>query len=128
MDWCVSSRKEQANHNPVVVVEGDATKSVLERNVRRGQKVRLSAAGTHDPDDDKLNYRWFHYSEAGRDVLNVRDQWSAELSGAKTSDVTVTVPTKVPRGTDDLHMILDVKDEGEPSLHAYRRVILKIED
>ena len=59
-------------------------------------------------------------------VLNVRDQWSAELTGADSSQVTVTVPTKVPRGTDELHIVLDVQDDGEPSLHAYRRVILKI--
>ena len=127
MDWCVKE-KSQANHNPVAVVEGDRTKNVVTRKVRRGEQISLSAEGTSDPDGDALSYRWFHYSEAGRDVLNVRDQWSAELTGADTFMVTVSVPAKIPRGTDELHMILDVSDAGEPSLHAYRRVILKIQD
>ena len=126
MDWCVQA-KGDANHNPVVVIDGDKSKDVLRRTVRKGQQIQLSAAGTLDPDGDQLSYRWFHYSEAGRDVLNVRDQWSCELDGADSNQVTVTVPTKIPRGTDELHLILDVKDDGEPSLHAYRRVILKIE-
>ncbi len=127
MDWCVKL-KHEANHNPVVVVEGDRTKNVLVRKVRPGEEIELSAKGTSDPDGNGLRYHWFHYGEAERDVLNVRDQWSAELSGADTAKVTVTVPEKAPRGTNRLHIVLDVTDDGTPSLHAYRRVVLEIGD
>ena len=127
MDWCVKS-KDEANHNPVVVIDDDKSKDVLTRNVKPGDKIRLSAAGSSDPDGDELKYHWFHYSEAERDLLNVRQQKSAELTGADSAEVTVTVPAKPPRGTRNLHIILDVKDNGTPSLHAYRRVILKMED
>ncbi|MEM7559684.1 MAG: nucleoside hydrolase-like domain-containing protein, partial [Planctomycetota bacterium] len=125
LDWCVQE-KTDANHNPVVVVEADKTKNVLTRTVRPGEQVTLDAAGTSDPDGDELTYRWFHYSEAGLDVLNVRDQWSAELKAADTSKVTINIPEKRPRNTSELHIVLDVTDDGQPSLHAYRRVIFKI--
>ena len=127
MDWCVQGKGE-ANHNPIVVMEGDRTKNVLTRNVRRGEQVSLSGEGSSDPDNNALSYRWFHYCEAGRDVLNVHDQWCAELKDADTARVTVSVPEVIPRGTDELHMILDVSDDGEPTLHAYRRMILKIRE
>lgn len=128
MDWCVADSRDKANHNPIVVVEGDTTKNVLHKDVKKGQRIALSAAGTHDPDGNGLTYHWFHYPEAGRDLPNVRDLWSAELAGADTNEVVVTVPTKLPRGATDVHIILDVEDDGEPSLHAYRRVILRIRD
>jgi hypothetical protein len=128
MDWCVAESFDQANHNPVVHVQGDKTKEVLHLDVKKGQRVPLSAAGTHDPDGDPLSYRWFHYSEAGRDLANVRDLWSAEIEGAETNEAVVTVPADPPRGASELHVILDVKDQGQPPLHAYRRVILHLRD
>ncbi len=128
MDWCVAPSRDLANHNPIVVVDGDKTKNVIHRDVRKGQQVKLSAAGTHDPDGNQLTYHWFHYPEAGRDLPNVRALWSAQLHAADTKDVVVTVPDRLPRGATEVHIILDVTDDGEPSLHAYRRVILQVRD
>jgi hypothetical protein len=127
MDWCVSDSRDKANHNPFVVVAGDRTKNVLHKHVKKGQRVRLSAEGTHDPDGNNLTFHWFHYGEAGRDLSNVRDLSSVELEGADSKEISVTVPAKLPRNTKDLHIILDVEDNGEPSLHAYRRIILHVQ-
>ena len=127
MDWCVKEKAE-ANHNPHVVVEGDTTKAILHRNVKPGEKVVLSAARTTDPDGDELSYRWLHYGEAGRDLPNVRDIFSVPLKGAESQQTRLTVPGKLPRNTKDIHVILDVEDNGTPSLHAYRRVILHVAD
>lgn len=126
MDWCVAEFTDQANHNPRVVVAGDESKRIIHQDVKPGQTVQLSATGTSDPDGDQLSYHWFHYPEASRDLLNVRDHWTVRLAAAESENVTVTVPTKLPRGTNEIHIILDVKDNGEPSLHAYRRVILHV--
>jgi hypothetical protein len=128
MDWCVASSREAANHNPIVYVEGDKTKRVLHRSVGKGQAVRLSAEGSHDPDGHRLTYRWFHYAEAGRDLPNVRARWSVPLEGAETTEVRLTVPAELPPGSDEVHIILDVEDDGRPGLHAYRRVILHVRD
>ena len=123
MDWCVND-KRSANHNPIVVVDGDKTKNNIHMSVKKGQGVELSAAGTSDPDGDNLTYRWFHYGEASRDLPNVRDIWQVELAGADTEEIKFTVPEKWPRNAKEMHIVLDVEDDGEPSLHAYRRIIL----
>ena len=128
MDWCVKERGE-ANHNPVVVVENDESKKVLHKKVRPGDRVKLSAKGTADPDGNQLTYRWFHYSEAGSDLADFRQlAWKVDLTGESTQELSFVVPKKMPRGRNDIHIILDVSDNGEPSLHAYRRVILLVLD
>jgi hypothetical protein len=48
-DWCVRDFRE-ANHHPVVKVNGD-----LEREVSPGETVRLAANAT-DPDGDHLTF------------------------------------------------------------------------
>lgn len=140
MDWCVAGSRDDANHNPVAVVDGDQTKNVLHKDVNKGQQVRLSAAGSRDSDGDQLSYTWFHYAEAGRDLATAADLWTVELDdvatdkkerdakAVNTDEVVVTVPSKLPRATKEVHIILDVEDDGEPSLHAYRRVILHVRD
>ena len=126
MDWCVKDPAE-ANHNPVVVVDGNKTKQVLRRNVSPGQRIKISAAGTTDPDHNKLTYRWFHYPEAEYDVAHKRRSWSVQLTGADTEEVSFVVP-KARYDHDKIHIILDVSDDGEPSLHAYRRIIFTVQD
>jgi hypothetical protein len=119
MDWCVAERFEDANHNPRVVVNGYEGKDVLRMRVSPGDEVTLGAAGTTDPDGDKLFFRWFVYREAGNHPGEV------ELSGAATPEARLRVPNgDRPR---EVHVILEVRDDGEPSLHAYRRVILEVE-
>lgn len=128
MDWCVAQTFADANHNPVVVVNGDKTKNVIYQTVRSGDKIRLSAKGTLDPDGDDVSFRWFHYAEAGRGMTSKQDLWSVEIEGADTAEAILVVPEKFPSNTKDMHIILDVEDDGDPSLHAYRRVVLQLQD
>ena len=124
MDWCVKEPSE-ANHNPIAVLEGDKTKNVIRRNVKKGQRIKLSAAGSTDPDGNKLKYRWFHYPEAEYDLAHKRRAWSVKLTGEKTDEVSFVVPE--PRyDHDKIHIVLEVSDDGEPSLHSYRRMVLSI--
>ena len=127
MDWCVAESRDQANHNPMVTLNGDRTKNVIHIDVKAGQTIQLSGLGTRDPDGDSLTFKWFHYAEASRDLLNVRDLWSVDVANADTSTATIKVPAEMPNGTKDIHVILDVEDSGEPRLHAYRRAILHVE-
>ena len=40
----------KAHHNPIAILNGDTTRTVLELTAKPGDTVRLSADQTHDPD------------------------------------------------------------------------------
>jgi hypothetical protein len=118
MDWCVATF-EAANHNPVAAFNNDKSKAVANLRAKSGEKIELSAAGTSDPDNDKLSYRWFIYKEAGNynGTINIRNNTEKEAS---------FIAPKVNQ-TRKIHIILEVKDNGEPNLYSYRRIIITIE-
>lgn len=126
MDWCVQDFNN-ANHNPVVAIGSDKSKEVVRLKAKPGETLELDSSQSSDPDGDRLNYHWFHYSEAERDPLNVRDEFKVEIKNATKSVCTVTIPEQLPRRVASAHIVLDVTDDGTPSLHAYRRVIIELE-
>jgi len=120
MDWCVQPR-DKANHNPVVVVNETKGKGLIEIDAKPGEEFTLSAAGSTDPDGDKLSYRWFHYSSAGGSPswINVK------IDDADKQQARLVAPNFRNRPYA-AHIILEVKDDGEPCLYAYRRVIVNV--
>jgi hypothetical protein len=116
-DWCVKPYAK-CNHNPIVVCNQDRTQKVLEISIDPGEQIKLSAAGSSDPDRDGLSYRWWVYKDAG-------SYWAdTPIQGADAVDATIAIPQN-PSGRT-IHVILEVTDDGEPPLTAYRRVILKV--
>jgi hypothetical protein len=113
MDWCVADKFSDANHNPIVKVSGET-----DRTITAGQTVTLSAAGTTDPDGDKLTYRWWHYKEAG----------------TYDGPVTIENPTKEAASfvapnvarPSTIHLLLEVSDNGTPALVSYKRIIVTV--
>jgi hypothetical protein len=80
--------------------------------------VRLTAAGSSDPDGDRLAFHWFVYPEAGsygRDV---------PLADGSAETTALTVPADAAGKT--LHVVLEVTDGGEPALTRYRRAVLRV--
>jgi hypothetical protein len=118
MDWCVADEVRKANHNPIVVLNGDASKRVLDLHAKAGETVKLSAAGSRDPDGDKLKVTWFVYAEAGTFGGEVK------LSAAAGEETSFVAPP-VPRG-QSVHVICQVEDGGAPSLFAYRRTVVMV--
>jgi len=59
MDWCVKPFDE-ANHEPAAGLGGDTTRRVLQVRAEPGTQVKLSAAGSSDPDGDALAARRRH--------------------------------------------------------------------
>jgi hypothetical protein len=114
MDWCVKPPPE-ANHNPVAVVNGSDGKDPVLLEARAGETVRLSAKGSSDPDGDRIAYRWFQYGEAGTSPARF------EIQGAATAEAAFSVDKP---GT--AHVILELRDDGDPGLYAYRRVIVTV--
>jgi len=56
MDWCVKIYAN-ANHHPVVFLNGDRGRDVVKMTVPSGQIVYLSAMESSDPDGDTLSFK-----------------------------------------------------------------------
>lgn len=54
MDWCIAGNRPDANHHPVAVVNGAEGKSIIAMTASPGQTLTLSAAGSSDPDGNKI--------------------------------------------------------------------------
>lgn len=115
MDWCVRPRGE-ANHPPHVVLNGDRSARPLTIDVPAGTSTHLSCAGSSDPDGDELAYEWFIYPEPGtyRGRIDV---------GKMGSKVNFTVPSDADGAT--IHVVVAVRDRGEPPLTRYRRAVVR---
>jgi len=117
-DWCVKPPGE-ANHAPRPVVGAKPGRDVLCVTAKPGQAVRLSAEGTTDPDGNGLAYEWRHYKDVG--------SYGKEVAIPDSTGRDVAVPVPQDAGGHALHIILTVRDDGDPNLFAYRRVIIDVE-
>ena len=86
--------------------------------VKSSQIVQLSAAGTSDPDGDKISCRWFVYKEAG-DYTGTISIKNSDAEEASFTAPEVSQTTKI-------HVILELKDDGEPNLYSYRRIVVTV--
>lgn len=118
MDWCVKDYGG-ANHNPVACLNGDGGTNVLFVTAAPGQTVSLSAEGSSDPDNDNLSYRWWQYEDA--------DSYESAVSinGPAAKNASFTAPSV--SGPRTVHIILEVTDDGSPSLTSYRRLIVTVD-
>lgn len=114
MDWCVADKFEDANHPPVVEL-----KNSLNLKVSSGEKIKLNAKGTSDPDGDKLNYHWWQYEEAGS------YRGKVDISSSDEQVAFFTVPSNAEKG-NTIHLICEVADEGTPKLTGYQRLVVEI--
>lgn len=113
MDWAVAGKYADANHNPIASVVGG-----VQRTVAGGETVTLDASPTTDPDGHSLTFKWWQYPEA--------DSASAKLTIA--NDTTEAGANfKVPSESGkNLHIILEVTDNGSPPMTHYQRIIFSI--
>jgi hypothetical protein len=149
MDWTIKPRAS-ANHNPVVVVQGDATRAPVLIEAALNAPVTIDTSGTSDPDGNRLTFRWVYYAEAGTGVPS-RPVFADGLvpvggggtlagggipaapAGLREPPARVTIDrldapqvTITPRVAGIAHVILAVTDDGAPTLTSYRRVIFRI--
>ena len=113
MDWCVASTYKAANHQPVAKLIG---KNV--RYVSVGDTILLDASLSSDPDSNDLTYFWWQYYDA--DNATSKLTISNDTSKNNASFIVPNEPGK------QLHVILEVTDNGEPTLKAYQRIIFNI--
>lgn len=144
MRWTVTSQYEGANHNPIVEV---LLPDALDIEARPGETVVLKGSAV-DPDGDHITGRWWQYVEAGTypnavELTNLAEPkpapvltvpakvvpGSPEIADVIESEIEVTYQFVVPQDAEDgqtLHFILEVQDNGTPSLTAYQRVVVTV--
>jgi hypothetical protein len=118
MDWSITEKYSDANHHPIAVLNGDTSRQVLGLEASPGSSIEISAVGSSDPDGDDLTYSWSFYDEPSSydGLLNIQNNSS--------TSAIIEIPEDAANNT--IHIILEINDDGEPNLYAYRRVIIKV--
>ncbi|MCD6051508.1 MAG: hypothetical protein K0Q55_2917 [Verrucomicrobia bacterium] len=117
MDWCVKDFTE-ANHAPLVTVNGKASFEPLRLIAKPGSTIKLDASTSSDPDKNTLSFKWWLYPEVSQGAT------TANLEGTQTANCTLQITKNALAG--EWHIILEVTDNGTPALTSYHRVIITI--
>jgi|GEM_PF-5398642 len=118
MEWSVCDDYSAANHNPVALLNGDATKDILQLRAKAGEAIALDASGSFDPDGDALAYRWYIYTDPGT------YRGEIQIEGNERAVATVHLPTDAVN--EEIHVILEVEDDHQKyPMKSYRRVIIR---
>jgi Cellulose-binding Sde182, nucleoside hydrolase-like domain/Cellulose-binding protein Sde0182, C-terminal domain len=139
IDWTIADFAH-ANHNPIAIVNGQAGTTPITIDAEIGKSITLDASASSDPDAGQaLQYRWFHYAEAGVADGNLADVILKPVPPSRSIDtpnVTVTATAAcrakwlplgpLCQGPGIAHIILAVTDNGSPQLTSYRRIILNV--
>lgn len=139
MQWTLTSDFGQANHAPVIDVNGYKGLGPQCVDAKAGSTVTLDASRTYDPDGDKLTFKWWQYREPtavqtghswevvklnlerteGKEKIEV-----AIPAAEKSCAVVRSSPLRLMKRGPPLHLILEVSDNGHPQLTSYRRIVI----
>jgi hypothetical protein len=106
----------EVNHEPLAIVNKDKNKKVLRIKAMPGKIIKLDASGSSDQDGNKMTYNWYQYKRAGDYAGNIA------INTPTAAVQNITLPQDI--GDKEIHLILEVQDNGTPSLVTYRRIIL----
>lgn len=104
------------NHEPQCIVNGNSTNEIMYIQVEPSSTVTLNASQSIDPDSNELSFSWFRYNEA--DTYN----GTLFIENSNHDKIELIVPSDLHG--KEIHIIVKVKDNGYPSLCAYRRIVL----
>lgn len=114
LEWSVTPKFSDANHPPVVRVEGP-----LSITARPGSTVRLKG-DVSDPDHNSVRVTWWQYNDAETYPGDVA------FSDPATLATTFRVPSDARPG-QTIQVILQGTDDGKPPLTRYQRVIVTVQ-
>jgi hypothetical protein len=112
LKWSITPKYTDANHEPVVRIEGPLTVMAS-----AGDKVRLNGA-VSDPDKNAVSINWWQFqvgSYPGQVVI----------SNPTSAQAEVQIP-KDAVGGQTIHLILEATDNGTPALTTYQRMIITV--
>lgn len=113
MDW---ADKGTGNRNPIIVINGSSGIKPIRIVKKQGEMITLDASKSYDPENNRLQFKWWILSEAGT------YQKKLTIPNNKSNKITFTIPGD-SAGTN-FHVICEVHDNGEPNLTSYRRIIV----
>ncbi|RCR65467.1 nucleoside hydrolase-like domain-containing protein [Larkinella punicea] len=115
LQWCTRTYR-QANHHPLVRIDGDAALQPLTRVVSPGSDVQFDAGNSTDPDGQSLRFNWQIYPG------------SLPKGFVLTGDQTPRLRCRIAKGVQNqsISLLLTVTDTGQPALSRYRRIVLHV--
>ena len=108
----------QVNRNPLVAVNSHSQIAPLFVEAKTGSRLVFDASQTKDPDNDSIEFKWFFYEE-----LSFPGCVDFQLS-QNANICSFTVPESMKGRTH--HLIVEVTDNGAPSLKGYKRIIINV--
>lgn len=114
MKWSVTPKYADANHEPMVKIEG--AQHVM---ASPGETIRLNGK-VSDPDNDKISIKWWQFK-----VGTFPDEVS--IAGGNAEQCRITIPQSAKAG-QTIHIILEATDTGKPALTRYQRVVITIRE
>jgi len=115
LQWSVKN-PEEVNHVPIAIVNGDNSNKIISLYAKPGKSITLDATKSSDPDRNVLTFKWFRYDEA--DTYD----GSFKLIDPTNPFQKLIVPSDL--NDKNIHLVLEVRDNGTPELVVYRRVII----
>jgi hypothetical protein len=114
MKWSVTPKFTDANHEPVVHINGP-----LKVVAYPGQQIKLFGS-VSDPDGNTVSVRWWYF--------DMNDNVSKpEISSPAALQTEVLIPKDAIRD-QSYHLILEATDNGSPALTSYQRVIITVKE
>ncbi|RAO66841.1 uncharacterized protein BHQ10_002853 [Talaromyces amestolkiae] len=142
IQWTLSGDLKKANHAPVAIVNdssGGPEPLWIEAEVET--EITLDASKSYDPDGDELSFNWFQYKEptSAQSLIHWTQVADVEFVPVEKQESIVKVKLPAPhiaavdilngvalKKGQTLHFILEVKDNGTPSITTYKRVIVQL--
>lgn len=113
MNWTVTNNYNQANHEPVVSING--TKKIL---VKAGDRIQLKAL-VKDPDGDDYTIKWWQFKKRGTTP-------TLQIANVHTLHATIEVPSNIS-SKESMEVVVEVTDKGKIPLTRYQVVQLEFQ-
>lgn len=112
LKWSVTPSYHDANHAPVVNIEGP-----LHILASAGETLRLNGT-VQEPDKDNVTLNWWQFN-TGTYPNKIT------ITNANTTRAKLVIPKDAMPG-QTIHVVFEVTDNGSPSLTSYQRVIITV--
>ncbi len=142
MQWTLSKDLSKTNHAPVAMVNDSTTgPEPLMLEAEAGTEILLDASKSYDPDGDNLTFRWFQYKDVtatqwwvDAEVATIEIEALDEQKEGRIIKIKLPPPercaidpfTGMPKEKGHVfHLVLELKDNGSPSLTTYKRIVMQ---